>query len=144
MSLIESDTNINHSIMDKNVIDREELINYLTLILEEDGELEKFFDREGLRENEEDPVPDVLAFRNWLQIQTFDTIIDEDHMETYIKNCYEDTGEYDSESFLHRYLDWEAIVDDVIDLDYSVLFDNETKHPLNIFQREFYYQYFER
>jgi len=122
MSLIESDTNINHSIMNKDVIDREELINYLTLILETDGELEKFFIREEL----ENPVPDVLAFRNWLQIQTFDTIIDEDHMEEYIKNCYEDIGEYDSESFLHRYLDWEAIVDDVIDLDYSVLFDNET------------------
>jgi|NorSeaMetagenome_1021524.scaffolds.fasta_scaffold100627_1 hypothetical protein len=135
MSLIESDTNINHSIMNKDVIDREELINYLTLILETDGELEKFFIREEL----ENPVPDVLAFRNWLQIQTFDTIIDEDHFEEYIKNDYEHRGEYDPESFLHSYLDWEAIAGDVIDSDYDILFDNETRHPLNIFQREFYY-----
>jgi hypothetical protein len=137
MSAIEFNVNmnINHSIMDENVIDKELLINYLTLILETDGELEKFFIREEL----ENPVPDVLAFRDWLREQTFDTIIDEDHMEEYIKDIFEEMGQYDSDSFLHRYLDWDAIVEEVIDSDYSALFDNETKHPHNIFQRELYH-----
>ena len=54
---------INHDIMNRDVIDREELIQYLTWILEHDGELEKFYKRENY---EEDLVPDVVCFRDWI------------------------------------------------------------------------------
>ena len=129
----------NHTIMNEKVIDREELIEYLTWILENDGELEKFYDRELLRLNKDDPVPDVLAFRDWLEEQTFDTMIKECYFENYTKELYIDTGEYDPNSFLHEYLDWESICEELLNSDYDSVFDNEEYHPFNIFRREFYY-----
>ena len=130
---------INHDIMNRDVIDREELIQYLTWILDNDGELDKFYDREMLREDEDDPVPDVLAFRDWLRDQDFGNIIRENYFEEYTQELYQDIGEYDPESFLHRHLNWNAICQELLDNDYDRLFDNEDDHPYNIFGEEFYY-----
>jgi hypothetical protein len=129
---------INHSIMKENVIDKEELINYLTLILEEDGELEKFYDREGLRENEEDPVPDVLSFRDWLRDQTFDTIIRESYFEEYIKELMEDIGDYNPNCFLHRHINWERVYKEILYRDYDGIFECE-EDAHNIFREDFCY-----
>ncbi len=130
---------INHNIMNENVIDREELIQYLTYILDTDCELEKFYDRNRLRNNEDDLVPDVLDFRDWLKSQTFDMIIRESYFEEYVKQHFENMGEYDRDSFLHRHLDWNVISQKIFDTEYDSVFDNDEYHPHNIFGEEFYY-----
>jgi len=129
----------NHNIMNENVIDREELIQYLTWILENDGELERFYDRELLREEEDDPVPDVRGFRDSLEEQTFDTMIRERYFEEYIMELYEDIGEYNSDNFLHRHINWEGVCEDLLDIDYERVFDDDKYHPFNIFREDFYY-----
>ena len=129
---------INHDIMNRDVIDREELIQYLTWILEHDGELEKFYKRENY---EEDLVPDVVCFRDWIEEQNFDIMIRESYFEEYTQELYQDIGEYDPESFLHRHLNWNAICQELLDNDYDRLFDNEDDHPYNIFGEEFYYHF---
>ena len=127
---------INHNIMNENVIDREELIEYLTLILENDGELERFYDRELLREDEDDPVPDVLGFRDWLKEQTFDNMIRESYFEDYTKQLYEEIDEYNPDSFLHRHINWEAVCEGLLDTDYQSIFEEDD--PFNIFGEQFY------
>ncbi len=132
---------INHDIMKREVIDREELIEYLTWILEHDGELEKFYDRENLRDSEDDSVPDVLDFRDWLREQDFDMIIRESYFEEYTRELYEDIGEYNPDNFLHRHLNWSAICRSLLDTDYVELFDGDEYHPHNIFRQTFYYHF---
>ena len=124
---------INHTIMNENVIDREELIEYLTYILENDGEVDKFFVRNQL----EVPTPDILGFKLWLEEQTFDRIIREDYFEEYIKDLYEDMGEYDPNSFLHRQIMWDIVIERILETDYDRLFYDD--HPFDIFGEEFYY-----
>ena len=119
--------------MNENVIDREELIEYLTYILENDGEVDKFFVRNQL----EVPTPDILGFKLWLEEQTFDRIIREDYFEEYIKDLYEDMGEYDPNSFLHRQIDWDNVIETLLETDYDRLFYDD--HPFDIFGEEFYY-----
>ena len=126
---------VNHDIMNQNVIDREELINYLTYLLENDGEVDKFF----VRNNLEIPTPDILGFRDWLRDQTFDTIIRESYFEDYTKDLYQDTGDYDAFCFLHRHINWENVCEDLLETDYDRLFNNDEYHPFNIFKEEFYY-----
>ena len=129
-----------HTIMNKNVIDREELIQYLTWILENDGELEKFYDRELLREEEDDPVPDVLAFRDWLKGQDFNDMIRQSYFEEYIKNYFKNAGEYDPKSVISEYIDWDGICSDLIKDNYDNVFDWDEDHPYNIFGEYFYYE----
>ena len=129
---------INHNIMNENVIDREELIEYLTLILENDGELERFYDREVLRNDEDDPVPDVRGFRDWLEEQTFDTIIRDIYFEEYVKELFISMDEYDPNSFLHRHINWNRVYQELLDNDYDNLFEGYDD-PFNIFKRDFYY-----
>jgi hypothetical protein len=121
--------------MNQDVIDREELIQYLTWLLDHDGELEKFYDRERLRFL----VPDVLGLRDWLREQEFDTMIRDSYFKEYTKELYEDIGEYNPESFLHRHLNWDVICEEILDSDYNSVFDNDNHHPYNIFGYEFYY-----
>ena len=130
----------NHDIMKQDVIDREELIQYLTWLIDNDGELDKFYDRENLRTNEDDLVPDVEAFRDWLEEQAFDNIIRESYFEEYTKELYQDIGEYNPDCFLHRHLDWKGICEELLD-DYDRVFDDDEYHPYNIFEEEFYYRY---
>ena len=132
-------TQPNHNIMNQDVIDREELIQYLTWLIDNDGELDKFYDRENLRLNEDDLVPDVLGFRDWLQEQTFDNIIRKSYFVEYTKDLYQDIGEYNPDSFLHQHLDWNLICEELLDADYDRVFDNDEYHPYNIFEEEFYY-----
>ena len=127
--------NINHKIMNENVIDREELIEYLTYILEHDGEVEKFFEREGL----EKPYPDILGFRDWLEEQTFDNIIRESYFEEYTRELYEDIGYYDPNNFLHRHINWEVACEELLDNDYYGVFDEREDDPFNIFGEQFHY-----
>ena len=130
----------NHSIMKQDVIDRERLIQYLSWILEHDGELEKFYYRQKLKTNEDDLVPDVEAFRDWLEEQEFDNMIRESYFEEYTKELYQDIGEYSPKSFLHAYLNWGNICEDLLDSgDYNSIFDDDEHHPYNIFGDEFYY-----
>ena len=129
-----------HTIMNKNVIEREELIQYLTWILENDGELEKFYDRELLREEEDDPVPDVLAFRDWLKGQDFNDMIRQSYFEEYIKNYFKNVGEYDPKSVISEYIDWDGICSDLINDNYDNVFDWDEDHPYNIFGEYFYYE----
>ncbi len=126
---------INKNIIEENIIDREELIEYLTWILENDGELEKFYDRE----DEDDPVPDVLGFRDWLKEQTFDNMISESYFEEYIMNVYESIGQYDPECFIHKFLDWEEICERLKNRDYHKLYGYHDDHPYDIFGEEFFY-----
>ena len=128
-----------HDIMNRDVIDREELIQYLTWILENDGELEKFYDRELLREDEDDPVPDVLGCRDWLRDQDFDNIIRESYFQEYTQELYQDIGEYDLKSFLHRHLNWNAICQSLLDTDYVKLFEDDD--PFDIFGDVFYHHF---
>ena len=128
-----------HDIMNRDVIDREELIEYLTWILENDGELEKFYDREMLREDEDDPVPDVLGCRDWLRDQDFDNIIRDIYFRDYTKELYEDIGEYNPECFLHRHLDWNEICQSLLDTDYVKLFEDDD--PFDIFGDVFYHHF---
>ena len=132
----------NHNIMNEHVIDREELIQYLTWILENDGELDRFYDRELLREEEDDPVPDVRGFRDWLEEQTFDNIIRDIYFEDYIRELYEDIGEYDPNNFLHRHINWNRVCERILETDYEKVFDyddDDHLHPYNIFGDVFYY-----
>ena len=125
---------INHSIRNKDVIDREELIQYLTYLLEHDGEVERFFERWLF----EAPYPDILGFRDWLQEQTFDNMIRESYFEDYTIQLFEDIGDYDPNSFLHRHINWNRVCEDLFRTDYdSVFYDDE--NPFNIFGEEFYY-----
>jgi len=133
------ENNINHKIMNEDVIDREELVEYLTWILEHDGELERFYDRELLREDEDDSVPDVRGFRDWLKEQTFDNMIRESYFEDYIKQLYEDMGEYVPDSYLHRHIDWERVCEGILDNDYYGVFDEREDDPFNIFGEQFHY-----
>lgn len=130
---------INHTIMNQNVINREKLIEYLTYILDTDGELEKFYDRNRLRNNEDDLVPDVLSFRDWLREQTFDNMIRESYFEEYTKDLYQEIGEYDPDSFLHSHINWQDVIPELIDSDYDTLFDFDFDHRHNLFDEEFYY-----
>jgi hypothetical protein len=130
----------NHDIMKRNVIDREELIEYLTWIVENDGELEKFYYREGWKTNDDDLVPDVEAFRDWLKGQDFDNMIRQSYFEEYIKNYFQNAGEYDPNSLLSEYIDWEDICNELINNNYHAIFDWEEYHPKNIFGEEFYYE----
>ena len=132
-------SNIDHDIRNKDVIDREELIQYLTYLLEHDGEAEKFFDRELLRDDEDDSVPDILGFRDWLEEQTFDNMIRESYFKDYTMELYEDIGEYNPDSFLHRYINWEEVCEVLIDSDYERVFDDRGDHPFNIFGEDFFY-----
>ncbi len=129
------------NIMKEDVIDRDELIEYLTWILENDEELEKFYDRENLRNNEDDIVPDVLGFRDWLKEQTFDNMIRDSYFEEYVKEYYEDEGEYEPEFWLQRnFIDWDKVCQYLLRHQYESIFDKEGEdHPYNIFNEDFYY-----
>ena len=133
----------NHDIMNQNEIDRKELIEYLTWILENDGELEKFYERENFvcRLHDDDSVPDVEAFRDWLDGQDFDIMIRERYFEDYIGSHFRSTGEYNPNSSLHRYINWESFCNDLLDAEYDRVFDNEDNHPYDIFLEEFVYKY---
>ena len=126
-------SNIDHNIRNKDVIDREELIEYLTYLLEHDGEVERFFERNNI----EEPYPDIKGFKEWLEEQTFDYLIRESYFEEDIKGLYEDIGEYDPNSFLHRHINWEAVCESLLDTDYDRVF--EENDPFNIFGEQQFY-----
>ena len=68
MSSNNIEENINHNIMNKKIIDKEELIEYLTYILEHDGEVDKFYERNNIEEHSPERI---LEFREWLKEQPF-------------------------------------------------------------------------
>jgi hypothetical protein len=69
MSSNNIEENINHNILNEKIIDKEELIEYLTYILEHDGEVDKFYERNNF---EEQPSPEnILDFREWLKKEPF-------------------------------------------------------------------------
>jgi len=128
-------SNIDHNIRNKDVIDREELIEYLTYLLEHDGEVERFFERWLF----EAPYPDILGFRDWLQEQDFDNMIRESYFEDYIKDLFESIGDYDPNKFLHRHINWETACEEILDNDYYGVFDEREDDPFNIFGEQFHY-----
>jgi hypothetical protein len=125
--------NIDHDIINEDVINRGELIDYLTYLLENDGEVERFFERNYM----EAPFPDIKGFKEWLEEQTFDYLIRESYFEEDIKGLFEDAGEYDPNSFLHRHINWETVCESLLDTDYDRVF--EENDPFNIFGEQQFY-----
>ena len=139
-SIINEENIINHKIMNEEVIDREELIETLTYILEHDGNNTT----EELYISNPEWIPEISGFRDWLiegitpNGYEFNTLIRKNYIQTYIKDLYWVSGEWNPDECVpHKHINWDVVCEELIETQYEELILDD-RHPYNIFRNSFY------